>query len=192
MTAVPLPDHPCGPILRHMTGVTVRRIAGLRTSIAAASGLALLLTFIVAGSASAAPGSLSNPSASPNPAVVGQTVTFTVTYTDTGAASAAGAPQRYRVYIDGVYHSMTTAGTSWTTGVVYTYTTNTLAAGNHSYYFRFRDDAGNWLPQTTTATLVINATAPTPTPTPAPTATPTPKPTPKPTKKPAPKATKKP
>ena len=67
-----------------MTGVIVRRIAELRNRMVAASGLALLLLIIVVGSAAGAVGSLSNPVVSPNPAVVGTTVTFAVTSTDTG------------------------------------------------------------------------------------------------------------
>ncbi|HEX7498470.1 MAG TPA: hypothetical protein VF344_08405, partial [Candidatus Limnocylindrales bacterium] len=84
-----------------MTGVTVRRNAGLRTKALAALGMALLLLLVAAVSfAAAAVGSISNPQV-PTTAVVGTTVTIRVTYTDTGHV----APTSVRVCLDGVVNN---------------------------------------------------------------------------------------
>ena len=178
MTAVPLPTPPARPILAHMTGVTVRHRGRLSTSLLVASSLALLLLVIAAASAAAAPGALSNPSVSPNPAVVGSTVTFRVTYTDAGGV----APQYVRVYTDAALTksvSFVIPGSgNWAAGVTLTATTTTLAAGSYPITFRVRDSNGTRT-SIPGGTLVINpAPSPTPTPTPKPSTTPTPTPTP--------------
>ena len=168
----PLPSHP-----PDMTGVTVRRVAELRTRVLAASGLALLLLVFAAESAAgAATSSLTNPSVSPNPSVAGSTVTFQVTYTDPGGA----APYRVRVYSGGNTRLATFAlpgSGDWVHGVTLTATTSSLAVGSYPIVFRaWQGDAAHTpLPDLAGGTLVISA-APSPTPTHSPTPTPTPTP----------------
>ena len=175
-------------------GLIVRHIAELRTRLIVASGIALLLALPAASpvAAAAADGNLSKPSASPSPAVVGQTVTFSVTYTDPANTPLSSA----RVYIDGASKTLTLVSGAIPTGAVYRYTW-TATVGTHAYYFRFRDQNGALgcypvstpTPCTTTSALTVNP-APTPkpvaTPTPAPTAVPTPAPTAVPTPAPTP------
>ena len=55
-TAVPLLAPPCRPMLAPMTGVTVRRNAGLQTRVLAALGMALLLLVLAVSSAAGAGG----------------------------------------------------------------------------------------------------------------------------------------
>jgi hypothetical protein len=173
-----------------MTDVIVRRIAELRNRMVAASGLALLLLIIVEGSAAGAvTGQLSDPVISPNPAVVGSTVTFKVTYTD----PEGKRPYQVRVYRVGSGATTTLANfkihssTEWDKGVQLTVTasaTSTLAPGEYPIVFKAWQNDRTLLPELPGGTLVITA-APTPTPPP----TPTPAPTPKPTPRPIPKAT---
>jgi hypothetical protein len=162
-----------------MTGVTVRRNAGLRTKALAALGMALLLAVFATGSVAAAGGTLSLPSVSPNPGVVGGTVTFQVIYTDAGHV----APRSVRYSLDGAT-SITISPPSpadWTHGVTYTVTVASPAAtGSHTVVFRATDSAGRSVTATSPVTFQINP-KPTPTPSPKPTPTPSPKPTPTPT-----------
>ena len=166
-TAVPLPGPPCRPILRRMKDVTVRRNRGRTARVLAAIPLALLLLAVTAGSALGA-ATLTNPSVSPTTAIFGSTVTFKVTFTD----SANVAPTYVRAYTDTALTvskavTLTATGSTWTTGVVYTGSTSTLAIGTYPIIFRARDNAGNH-PQLAAITLTI-------TPAPTPTATPRPK-----------------
>ncbi|MGA3057835.1 MAG: hypothetical protein ABSE70_07350 [Candidatus Limnocylindrales bacterium] len=162
-----------------MTDVIVRRIAELGRSMAAASGLALLLLVIVVGSAAGAvTGQLSNPVVTPNPAVVGTTVTFQVTYTD--SAGKPGWVQVWNASTNGQLASFKIpTSTAWDPGVTLTTTLSTLAVGSYPIEFRAQPKDGKPVTLNPKITLVINP-APTPTPTPKPTPTPVPTPTPPP------------
>jgi hypothetical protein len=185
MTAVPLPTPPCCPILGPMTGVIARRIAGLRTILVTASGLALLLTLFVTSPAAAA-STLSNPSVTPNPAVVGGTVTFAITYTDT----TGYPPQSVTVTVDGVNHAMTPpASPNYASGAVFTYKSSSFGVGSHPFSFRAVNRWGNQRVPTPNAFTLTVQPAPTPTPVPTPTPKPTPTPTPVPTAVPTPAPT---
>jgi phospholipase C len=78
------------------------------------------------------------PSINPTEVLPGQPITYSVVYT-----SPAGKPttEAY-VDIDGTPYPMTTTGGNPTQGVLYTYTTSTLAQGQHYYRFRFDDGSG--------------------------------------------------
>ncbi|HEU6440552.1 MAG TPA: hypothetical protein VFC12_08985, partial [Terriglobales bacterium] len=158
-----------------MTGVTVRRNAGLRTKVLAALGMALLLLLIAVSSAAAATtGSLSVASVSPNPAVVGSTVRFSVTYTD---SANNAAPRWVHALYDTTsnYVLMTSSATTWTTGVVFTGTKSNLAVGSYTITFKAKNRGGQDVANLPGGTLVIKV-APTPTPLPTPTKTPAPTP----------------
>jgi len=183
-----------------MMGVTVRRNAGLGTRVLAALGMALLLLVIaVSSAAAAATGSLSVASVSPNPAVVGSTVTFSVTYTD---STTHAAPRWVQAFYDATnYVTMTSSTTTWTTGVVFTGTKSNLAVGTYTITFKAKDHGRQDVANLPGGTLVIKVAptptplptkTPTPTPPPAPTPVPTPAPTPVPTLAPTPVPTKAP
>lgn len=82
---------------------------------------------------------LSSTSVSPaNAALAGKPVTYSATY-----ISPAGKPPiRAEVDLGGVPHQMTATGTSYTTGVTYTYTTSSLPVGRTYERFVFDDGSG--------------------------------------------------
>lgn len=72
-------------------------------------------------------------------ALVGQPVTYTATY----KSPSNKAPILTVVDIDGIAHTMLSAGgTNYKKGVAYTFTTTSLPAGQHYYRFRFNDGSG--------------------------------------------------
>ncbi|MEM3341809.1 MAG: pre-peptidase C-terminal domain-containing protein [Thermoplasmata archaeon] len=94
-------------------------------------------------------------SCSPSPATVGQDVTFSITYKH----QQGTAPTLKRVYIDDNPYTMQSDpnSTNYVTGVLFTYTTNTLTSGDHSYYFEFTADTETKrFPSTGTLTLRVN------------------------------------
>lgn len=73
---------------------------------------------------------------SPGSAVLaGKPVTYSATY----QSPAGTPPTRAEVDVGGVAHAMTASGTSFTTGVTYTYTTTSLPVGRSYYRFVFDD-----------------------------------------------------
>ena len=169
----------------------VRRIAGLRTRFFAALATALLTLGLLPGTALAT-GTLSSPSFTPTTITVGQTVVFSVTYTD----DTGNAPTRARAFVNGSQFALIipTSGT-WSTGqrMSSVATIINMAPGTYPVTFRVRDPSGTWWPASgglAAGNLVVNPT-PTPTPTPSPTKapTPTPVPTPRKTAAPTPKKT---
>jgi hypothetical protein len=173
-----------------MTGVRVRRSGRLPTSLLVAAPLALLLMILAVGTAAgASTGQLTSPAISPNPAVVGQTVSFGVTYTD----SSGLAPVSVAVRIDGTSVPMSGAGSDYAHGVRFS-AAATPALGWHSIYFVAIDAGTNTISLHATSLHIVSADpsptpTPTPTPTPKPSATPTPKPTLTPTPPPSSGAT---
>lgn len=86
-----------------------------------------------------APFDLNASNVSPNTALVGQPVTYTVTYVSPGGLP----PTRTEIDIDGVAYTMQSAGgTNYQTGVTYSYTTSSLYPGVHYFRFRFDDGSG--------------------------------------------------
>jgi hypothetical protein len=88
-------------------------------------------------SVSAAPNhapTLSSSGVSPSSGKTDTAFTFSVTYTD----ADNDAPTVKKVYIDGVAHDMSSTATTYTSGVVFTYSTK-LSKGSHTYYFEFSD-----------------------------------------------------
>ncbi|MGB8344069.1 MAG: alkaline phosphatase family protein [Ktedonobacteraceae bacterium] len=105
------------------------------------------------------------PNVSPKTATPGQTVTYTAKYT-----SFLGlAPTVAEIEIDGVDYPMQSSGGNYSKSVTYTYSTNTLSTGDHSYRFVFDDGSGdgvtdfngNALPTVTTLTLRHSLVSPT-------------------------------
>jgi hypothetical protein len=88
---------------------------------------------------------LSNGAVSPNPGVLGDTFTYSVTYTHPGGV----APERAWVVIDDdlpVDMTKDPADDDFTDGVVYTYDATGFALGSHEYRFRFGyRDGAKWL-----------------------------------------------
>ncbi len=79
-----------------------------------------------------------SPSISPHEVLPGQPVTYSVVYKSPAGKQATEAD----VDIDGIPYAMTTTGGDPTKGVTYTYTTSSLAQGQHYYRFRFNDGSG--------------------------------------------------
>lgn len=73
-----------------------------------------------------------------NAVLAGRPVTFAATY----VSPAGKAPTRAEVDVGGVAHAMTASGTSYATGVRYTYTTSSLPVGRTYYRFVFDDGSG--------------------------------------------------
>lgn len=73
-----------------------------------------------------------------NAVLAGKPVTYSATY----VSPSGKAPTRAEVDIGGVAHAMTATGTSYTTGVKYTYTTSSLPVGQSYYRFVFNDGSG--------------------------------------------------
>ena len=75
----------------------------------------------------------------PAVALPGQKVTYSARY-----ISPSGTPPTLtEIDVDGVAHKMvSTGGTNYKQGVVYRYTTTTLAVGQHYYRYRFDDGSG--------------------------------------------------
>lgn len=72
-------------------------------------------------------------------ALPGQTINYAVQY----VSPANNPPTKAQVLIDMVPHDLTSSGgTNYTKGVTYTYSTNTLAVGEHTFRFRFDDGSG--------------------------------------------------
>jgi flavin-binding protein dodecin len=80
------------------------------------------------------PPSLMNGTVAPQAGNITTSFTYTVYYKDIDN----DAPTMYNVYINGMAYQMSKISGSYTSGVLYQYTT-TLPAGNHSYYFYFSD-----------------------------------------------------
>src|SRR6266568_2339514 len=77
----------------------------------------------------------------PTVALTGQTITYATTY----KSPTGTAPTTAYVDIDAVPHAMTPVGSppyNYKTGVLYKYTTTTLAVGEHYHRFRFDDGSG--------------------------------------------------
>ncbi len=77
----------------------------------------------------------------PTVALAGQTITYATTY----KSPTGTAPTTAYVDIDAVPHAMTPVGSppyNYKTGVLYKYTTTTLAVGEHYHRFRFDDGSG--------------------------------------------------
>ena len=158
-----------------MTDATVKRPGRLHISVIVALPLTLLLLALAVGTAAghSTRDRLSDAAFSPNPAVVGATVSFGVTYTN------RNAPASVSVVIDGAATAMTGNGSDYSHGVRFSATAKP-AVGTHQIYFRAVDADGD-SHKTATVGLIIK---PAPVSTPAPTRKPTPKPTTKPTPKP--------
>ncbi len=77
-------------------------------------------------------------SVSPASGNSGSQFTYQVTYTD----ADNDAPTIYKVNIDGTEYSMSKVSGTYSGGAVYQYATTSLAAGSHSYSFRFNDGKG--------------------------------------------------
>ncbi|GEM_PF-159530 len=101
--------------------------------------------------------------------LVGGQVTYRARYT----SPANKAPTLAVVDIDGVTYPMQAQGTSYSSGVVYQYTTSALPAGVHRYRFRFDDGSGPFVREGNAPTvLTMMATCSSVTPTSGPTSTP--------------------
>ena len=75
-------------------------------------------------------------SVNPSVALPGQQVTYTAVY----KSPAGKAPTQTEIDVDGPGHTMTSDGsTNYKTGVTYTYTTTSLAVGEHYFRFLFSD-----------------------------------------------------
>ena len=139
-----------------------------RAAVIAAMVLVLALTLPAA--AVTGPTKLLDPAVSPTSATPTATISFGVTY-----RNREGSPPDYvRVVIDGVAHEMTGTGTSWKSGVRFSYATK-LPLGTHAISFEGRDREK--FVDTIAGASVVIAWPPSPTPTPAPTPKPTPAPT---------------
>ena len=78
-------------------------------------------------------------SVKPASALPGQKITYSVKY----VSPSGQAPILTEVDIDGIPYSMkSTGGTNYKQGVVYKYSTTSLAVGEHYYRFRFDDGSG--------------------------------------------------
>ncbi len=72
-------------------------------------------------------------------ALPGQTINYSVQY----VSPSNNPPTLAQVLIDMVPHDLTSSGgTNYTKGVTYTYSTNTLSVGEHTFRFRFDDGSG--------------------------------------------------
>jgi phospholipase C len=72
-------------------------------------------------------------------ALPGQTINYSVQY----VSPSNNPPALAQVLIDMVPHNLTSSGgTNYTKGVTYTYSTNTLSVGEHTFRFRFDDGSG--------------------------------------------------
>jgi hypothetical protein len=134
---------------------------------------------------------LSAGKATPGSGTTATTFTFSVKYADTGNC----APNWVRVSISnagGIPFPMSGSGTTYTTGVTFTYSLQ-LSAGTHTYSFAAESgtDKGRktFVLKTVSPTSVIVTLPPTPTPQPTPKATPKPTPKPVPTPIPLPTST---
>jgi uncharacterized membrane protein YgcG len=180
----------------------VNRLLGVERIVTLGAGFAFGLA-LIAGSlvmtvapveaascsgASHKPPTLTSGKATPGSGSTSTTFTFSVQYAD----KAGCKPSSVVLLISGLSSkTMSTSGTNYQTGVVFT-TTRQLPAGLWSYSFRAVSGTGAGQ-RTTTLTSVtpgsVSVIAPTPKPTPTPTPKPTPVPTPKPTPKPTPAPT---
>lgn len=135
------------------------------------AAVVLLLALTLPAAAVTGPTKLLDPTVSPTSATPTATISFGVTY-----RNREGSPPDYvRVVIDGVAHEMTGTGTSWKSGVRFSYATK-LPLGTHKISFEGRDR--DKFVDTIAGASVVIAWPPSPTPTPAPTPKPTPAPTP--------------
>ncbi len=127
------------------------------------------------------PAALSGGSVNPPNGFTYDTYTFFVNYNDPRGANASSP----YVYIDNVRYLMSLYSGSASNGL-YAYGTNSLSAGNHTFYFNFLSGSSGQNVTLGLPTQIIGpiVTATTPVPTQAP--TPTPSPTPEPTQTPIP------
>jgi uncharacterized membrane protein YgcG len=178
----------------------VQRIATLGASLTVALALAAgafvtAVPVVVAASCSGASHqtTLSSGRATPGSGSPSTIFTFSVRYTDTAGCK----PSSVVLVIPGLStRTMSTSGTQFQSGVVYTVSLQ-LPAGTWTYSFRAVSGTGGGqrtvnLTSVTPASIAVVAPTPKPTPTPAPTPKPTPVPTPKPTPAPTPRPTPRP
>lgn len=83
---------------------------------------------------------LSSKSISPTVALPGTTINYQIKYT----SPAGNAPTVAQVFIDGTPYNLQPQGSklNYKNGVTYTYSTNTLSIGEHSFHFSFDDGSG--------------------------------------------------
>ena len=86
---------------------------------------------------SASPVTLSQPLVTPVSGPAGTTFTFSINYSHQWGKPAT----RATIYVDGSAKTMTLASGDPYLGAVYRYTTSSLQAGSHRYYFSFSDGA---------------------------------------------------
>jgi hypothetical protein len=132
-----------------MRDIFVRRRVRLPRSILVALPLALLILALGAGSAMGRTGRLANPAYSPSPATAGATVSFDVTFVDSGGA----APKAVLLVIDGISTVMSHSGSDYLNGVRFTATARPTV-GTHHIWFR-AIDSGDHSQELWVADLVV-------------------------------------
>lgn len=147
------------------------------------AGLLCLALVLPALGAAVGPTKLENPSVNPRTGTTATLITFSVTY----RSIKGSAPDYVRVVVGPSTFPMTTTGSNWKQGVVFTVKT-TLPVGTAAVRFDAKD-AEKFVDTVEGGSVTIGRPDPTPTPTPEPTPEPTPTPTAEPTPTPTPKPT---